>query len=71
MSDSENNWKTKIIITFALIGAVVGVVTGYLFSRTAEDSGGQAPKINTTDALKSAIGIIGVVRGIASLGGRE
>lgn len=54
----------------AFIGALVGAGTAYLLARTAEESGGGPPQISTGDAIKSAIGIVGIVRGIAALGDR-
>lgn len=67
----DNNWKTKLYITGAIVGALVGLGTAYLMARTAEEErGGGPPSITTADAIKSAIGVIGVMRGIASLGDR-
>jgi hypothetical protein len=66
---TDNNWKTKLYITGAVLGALVGFGTAYLMARTAEDNHrGGPPAITTADALKSAIGIVGVMRGIAALG---
>lgn len=67
---TTDNWRTKTIIIGAIIGAIIGVGTAYLLARTAEESGGGPPRISTSDAIKSAIGIVGIVRGIASLGDR-
>lgn len=71
MPEENNNWKTKTLILGTLIGALVGLGTGYLLTRTAEESGGQPPKITTGDAIKATLGIIGVVRGIVALGNRD
>ncbi len=65
-----DSWRTKTLIVGGIIGALVGVGTAYLLARTAEESHGGPPKISTGDAIKSAIGIVGIVRGIASLGDR-
>ena len=67
----ENNWKTKTLIMSALIGTIVGLGTGYLLTRTAEENGGQPPNITTGDAIKASLGIFGVVRGIVALGDRK
>jgi hypothetical protein len=67
---TDQQWKTKTLILGAIVGAILGVGTAYLMNRTAEESGGGPPSITTGDAVKAAIGIIGVVRGIASLGDR-
>jgi hypothetical protein len=68
MAEEKNNWKTKTLILGAAVGAIIGLGTGYLLTRTADETGGQPPKITTGDAFKIALGVIGVVRGIASLG---
>lgn len=56
------------MILGGIVGALLGVGTAYLLVRTAEEKGGGPPQISTGDAIKSAIGIVGLVRGIASLG---
>lgn len=68
MAEENNNWKTKTLILGAVVGAILGLGTGYLLTRTADETGGQPPKITTGDAIKVALGVIGVVRGIAALG---
>jgi hypothetical protein len=65
---SDVNWKTKMLVGGVALGAGVGLATAYLLSRTIEERGGDTPDINTMDALKAVIGVIGVVRGIAALG---
>lgn len=71
MPENNNNWKTNTLILSAVVGALIGLGTGYLLTRTAEESGGQPPKISTADVIKASLGIIGVVRGIAALGDRK
>lgn len=68
MLEENNNWKTKTLVLGALIGALIGLGTGYLLTRTAEEAGGQPPDITTGDAFKASLGILGVVRGIVALG---
>lgn len=68
MPESNNNWKTKIIVGSTILGAASGLIAGYLLSRTAEERGDAPPKVKTGDVLRLAIGIIGLVRGIAALG---
>jgi hypothetical protein len=72
MSQAEltGNWKVKILLIGAALGALIGLGTAYLLARTAEENDEGPPKIKTGDALKAGINIIGVMRGIASLAGR-
>jgi len=68
MLESSDNWKTKVLIGSTVLGAVTGLAAGYLMSRNAEEKASSPPKIKTMDALRLAITVIGVVRGIAALG---
>ena len=68
MLESNENWKTKILVGSTIIGAVTGLAAGYLLSRNAEERRGSPPQIQTMDILRLTIGVIGIVRGIAALG---
>lgn len=68
MLEQNNNWKMKTLIISTVLGAAIGLATGYLLNRTAEESGGQPPEISTGDAFKASLGILGVVRAIIALG---
>ncbi len=68
--ETTNNWKTQFLLMGTAVGAVIGLGTAYLLTRTAEENAGGPPRITTTDALKAGVSVIGVVRGIASLGKR-
>lgn len=68
MLESNGNWKLRILIGSTLIGAITGLAAGYLLSRNSEEKAGGAPNIQTMDALRLAISVIGMVRGIAALG---
>lgn len=69
---ANDNWKRNVLIAGAAFGAVIGLGTAYLLARTAEESGREGPpEISTGDAIKLAIGVIGLVRGIAALGDRD
>lgn len=74
MNQTEMNttsWKTNLLIIGTAVGAVVGLGTAYLLTRTAEEDSSGPPQISTTDALKAGVSIVGVVRGIAALGRRS
>lgn len=71
MPDSNDNWKVRLLVSSAVIGAAVGLATGYFLSRTIDEAGGEKPEISTMDAFKAVVGVIGVMRGIAALGSRK
>jgi high-affinity Fe2+/Pb2+ permease len=66
--NNGDNWKTKVLVLGAVVGALLGLGSAYLLVRTAEESGGRPPEVGTGDAIKMLIAVIGLVRGIASLG---
>ena len=69
MSETSNqNWKTKMLLIGTIGGALLGAGTAYLLARSAEGNQGGPPEISTKDLLSTGIAIIGVIRGIASLG---
>jgi hypothetical protein len=63
----REDWKMRILLIGAIVGAAVGLGTAYLLARTAEEAESGPPAISTTDALKAGVNIVGVVRGIAAL----
>ena len=71
MLEQNENWKVKTLILSAVVGTLIGLGTGYLLTRSADENGGSPPKITTGDAFKASLGILGVVRGIVALGDRK
>ncbi|MCA9944805.1 MAG: hypothetical protein KC449_15070 [Anaerolineales bacterium] len=67
-TSSNPNWKTNLLLVGAIGGALIGAGTAYLLARSAENNRGGPPEIATKDLLSTGIAIIGVIRGIASLG---
>ena len=64
----NNSWKTKTYIIGAVAGALLGVGTAFLLARSSDERSGGPPEVTTMDALKVGVAVIGLVRGIASLG---
>ena len=64
----DSKWKTKTYILGAVAGALIGLGTAFLLVRSSDERVGGPPEVSTMDALKIIVGIIGLARGIASLG---
>lgn len=64
----DNRWQTRFLVGGAILGALIGVATAYMMVRSAEQKQAGPPQISTGDALKTVVGVIGLMRGIASLG---
>lgn len=71
MPENSETWKIKILVGGAVLGAAIGLGTGYLLTRTAEETGEGPPQIRTTDGIRIAISVIGLIRGIAALGDKK
>ena len=67
-SNNSNDWKTRTMVVGGLLGALAGVGAALLFIRTGESSGAEKPRLEPKAALQIGIGVMGVLRQIASLG---
>lgn len=67
-NNPEDNWKVKTLVLGTAFGALLGLASAYLLTRTAEESGGKPPQVSTGDVIKTTIAVIGLIRGVASLG---
>ena len=80
MSDAESGKQTEplgerraqIIIAGAALGAVLGLISSYLYTRAAEENGnveaGAPGSVSTGQLLAVLLAILGLVRQIAELG---
>lgn len=59
------NWKPKILLAGAVIGAAVGVVAAYLMINNAEREG--PPKVTASHGVKLGMLVFGLLRSVASL----
>jgi hypothetical protein len=65
------DWKTKVYVFGALIGAVFGVFSSYLYARAIEDDVsrvGKAQRIQTGDVLGLGLAALAMARQIAEMG---
>lgn len=73
MSDKPDNWKATVYIIGGGIGLAIGMLTAYLYTRTAEEARpGQPPaKINTGDAFRIGMTALGLVRQVSELASKK
>ncbi len=72
---TQNNMqerKARIIVAGAALGAMLGLLSSYLYTRAAEENGnpeaGAPGSVSTGQALTVLLAILGLVRQIAELG---
>ena len=66
------NWKTKLVLSGGATGLVVGLITAWLYVRSAdviEDRKGNVklPAVQSTDLVRIAVSVVSVVRTIVGL----
>ncbi|MCY3914789.1 MAG: hypothetical protein OXG49_02130 [Chloroflexi bacterium] len=70
--DSLQERKARIIVAGAALGAALGLLSSYLYTRAAEESdspeAGAPNSVSTGQALAVLLAILGLVRQIAELG---
>ena len=68
------SWKNRIYIMGALLGAVTGFLSAYLFAQEAEEAAEnkeERPKVPATTLLSLALSALGLVRQIAETGKKK
>lgn len=65
---TSNGWQNRFLIIGAVMGAIAGLLSAWMLVKSAEKKHGGPPEISNSDLLRSTVGIIGIIRGIASLG---
>ena len=65
--NAEDNWKPKVLVVGAVIGALVGLGGAYLYAQQAEREG-RTPKVSTGEGVKLGLLVLGLLRSVATLG---
>ena len=65
---TTTGWQSRFLIIGTILGALAGLLSAWMLVQSAEKKHGGPPEISSGDLLRSSIGIIGIIRGIASLG---
>jgi len=60
-------WKTRILFTGGLIGAITGLLTAFFMVKKAETTNIQ-PQLTPTEGVKIGIGLLGLIKMISDFG---
>ena len=64
--DNKDNWKTKVFIIGAVIGALSGLLAAYIITQRAERVQAR-PQLTAGEGVKLGLGVLGVLRQVADL----
>jgi hypothetical protein len=65
--EKVDNWKPKVLIIGAVLGAMVGLGAAFLLAQNAEKEG-KPPEITASDGVKLGVLVMGLLRMVATLG---
>lgn len=66
--NNKQGWQNRFLVMGTVLGAAAGLASAWMLVKSAEKNNEGPPEISSADLLRSTIGVIGIVRGIASLG---
>jgi hypothetical protein len=65
IEETQGDWKPKVLVIGAVLGAAVGVAATYLLIQRYGDE--RPPQINMTEGVKIGVLVAGLLRSIATL----
>jgi hypothetical protein len=63
----QDNWKLKVFLIGGILGALTGVGAAYLLIQRAEQENTQ-PRLSAGEGVSLGLGILGLMRQLASMG---
>lgn len=66
-SNLKDDWKPKVLIIGAVLGALVGLGAAYLLTQNPPEDG-SPPKISAGEGVKLGVLVMGLLRSVAQLG---
>lgn len=69
MNPTQTDWKTKSYLTGIIAGATFGLLSAYLYTRSAEEEGSDKPNpIGTMQLIGLILSALSLIRQIAESG---
>ncbi len=65
--ENSSNWKNRVLLTGAILGALTGLGAAYLLVQRAEREG-IAPNLSAGEGVKLGVLVFGLLRQVAQLG---
>ncbi len=73
IAPTEGNWRPRVFLIGGLAGALIGLLSAYLYVRSVEETHGEAVSPSSpkaSDAVKLGISLLGIIRTITEWGRR-
>ncbi len=71
-AEETQNWRTRVLLIGGLIGSLLGLLSAFLYIRSAEERyAGRPPEApGTGDTVRLGISLLSIIRTIAEWGSR-
>lgn len=65
--ETDNSWKTKILLVGIIAGALTGLGTAYLYIKKTEELS-ERPRLTSGEGVKIGLGVVGLLKMITDMG---
>jgi hypothetical protein len=67
-----SDWKPKVLVVGAVVGALVGLGAAYLYTQRAElENGSLAPEFSPGDGVRLGLLLLGLLRSVSDMASKE
>lgn len=70
IEEAVDNWRPKLLVVGAVIGALTGIGAAYLLIQRAEKAGSR-PELSTREGISLGLLVFGLLRQVSALGSGE